>query len=291
MQYKPPLKIGFVDYFPVFDSFFIDVFSSKYSVIRDNISPNYLMFCDETFGNRNKEYDGGKIIKIFFTGENRRCWNYECHFALTFDHFDTHNHFRFPLYVIENWVNINKIQLPDIRNIKREETVKNKNSFCSFIASNGSCQERNNIFNFISSYKKIDSAGALFNNTGNILPRNGIEAQKTKYDFIKTRKFNLCYENGSWPGYVTEKIFHALYMNTIPIYWGSPTVEMDFNPRAFISRHDFKSDNEMLEYIKYVDNNDTIYNQMLSEPILNSRNKNLDYENFLEWFHINVYRG
>ena len=101
----------------------------------------------------------------------------------------------------------------------------------------------------------------------------------------------MCYENSSYPGYVTEKLFHALTYNTIPIYWGSPTVEMDFNKKAFISRHEFQSDEEMLDFIVYLDNNEDAYNEMLRQPILNSGSRFFDLDKFNSWFMNSVYRG
>lgn len=291
MQSKPILRLGFCDYFGTLDDFFTDTLSKIYDIIRDDDNPDYLVFCDETFGQKNLSFDPKKVVKIFFTGENRRAHNYHCHFAITFDHLNMSNHYRLPLYVLDNWVHINKIGLPDIRDVPRNGTVSDKTAFCSFIVANGSCAERNAAFHFISNYKMVDSGGPLFNNTGYILPRNGINAQKTKFEFMRSYKFNLCYENGSYPGYVTEKLFHALYMNTIPIYWGSPTVATDFNSKAFISRHNYETDMDMLERIIALDTNNDKYNEMLNQPILNPNNKVLDLNRFNTWFDNNVYRG
>ena len=38
---------------------------------------------------------------------------------------------------------------------------------------------------------------------------------------FKKYKFNICFENSSTPGYVTEKIIQSMYVNSIPIYWGT----------------------------------------------------------------------
>ena len=291
MPSKPLLRLGFTDYYNPIDEFFIHTLSRGYDIVRDDENPNYLVFCDETFGQNNKTFNDKNVLKVFFTGENRRPWAYDCHIGLTFDHFESPRHYRLPLYAIENWMNVFKIGLPDIRDIKRDATVADKSGFCSFVVANGGCPDRNRAFELLSCYKRVDSAGPLFNNTGFTLPRDGINAQKSKYDFLKSRKFNLCYENGSYPGYVTEKIFHSLYCNTVPIYWGSATVEMDFNSKAMISRHDFDTDEDMIRYIIEVDNNDDLYNEILQQPIMNPRNKVLDLDRFVIWFHRNVYQG
>jgi len=288
---KPVLRLGFTDTFNTLDSFFTDTLSKVFDVQRDDNDPQFLIFCDENFGQNNLSFNDKNVVKIFFTGENRRAYNYHCHFAITFDHDSNPRHYRLPLYVLDNIVNTKILGLPDIHDVSRTETAKDKKGFCSFVVKNGGCAERNNMFNMLSQYKKVDSGGPLFNNIGQILSREGLNGfHMAKYDFLKERKFNLCYENSSHPGYVTEKLFHALTYNTIPIYWGSPTVEMDFNTKAFISRHDFDSDEDMIRKIIELDQDDDKYNEMLSQPILNPRNKVFDLDRFNNWFYNIVYR-
>jgi hypothetical protein len=189
-------------------------------------------------------------------------------------------------------VNTKILGLPDIHEVKRTETASNKKGFCSFVVRNGSCIQRNNMFNLLSKYKQIDSGGPLFNNIGHVLMRDNLNGfHLSKYEFLKERKFNLCYENSSYPGYVTEKLFHALTYNTVPIYWGSPTVEMDFNTKSFISRHDFESDEDMINKIIELDRDDDKYNEMLSQSILNPKNTVFDLDRFNRWFYNTVYHG
>ena len=279
------IKVGFTDYFTTMDDFFVDTLSKAFHVIRDDTNPDYLFFADETFGQNNLNYNNRGIKKIFFTGENRRPWNYQADFFLSFDHMHDAKHYRLPLYVLDNWVHVNKIGLPDIR---QGRLYADKLDFCSFVVANGGCSERNSIFHKLSQYKRVNSAGPLFNNMGFVLPRDGINAQKSKFHFLAQHKFNLCYENSSYPGYVTEKLFHAFYCSTIPIYWGSPTVELDFNPRAFINRNDYESDEEMIQKIIELDTDDEKYNEMQSQTIFPERNTRFDLYQFNRWFLKNV---
>lgn len=289
---KAKIRLGFADFCWPMDEFFIDVLSDRFEIIRDDKDPEYLIFCDETFGTSNRRYDPVKVKKIFFTGENRRYKNYDCRYAITFDHTEDSNHYRLPLYVLENWVQINKIGLPDAFQYRQKTSFEGeKIGFCSFVSSNPACMPRNMMFHELSKYKSVASGGPLYNNIGEILPRDGINAQKSKYAFLSKYKFNLCYENGSYPGYVTEKLFHALYAGVVPIYWGSPTVALDFNPRAFISRHNYCSDKEMLEYIKEVDSDDALYNRILAQPILSEYNTVHDLTRLVHWFEHIVYDG
>jgi alpha(1,3/1,4) fucosyltransferase len=286
------ITVGFTDYYNPIDEFFVSLLSKRYNVIRDDVNPNYLFFCDETFGTNNLKYDPNKVLKIFFTGENRRPWNYNAHAAISFDHLDGPSNYRLPLYVVEDWYQTKKLKMKSILDLTRnEKKVTNPLRFCSFIASNGASVERNEAFYLLSQYKRVDSAGPLFNNVGYVLPR-GSNAQVHKLNFMEEAKFNLCYENSSYPGYVTEKLFHALYAGVVPIYWGSPTVELDFNPDAFISRHDYDTFEKMLDKIREIYHNDEMYQDMTHQPIFSKRGKEaMNTDRFLDWFDRHIYLG
>lgn len=286
---KPTIRVGFVDYFNPVDEFFIDVLSRDFDIVRDDANPQFLFFCDENFGQRNLEYDPRNVVKIFYTGENRRPWNYQAHYAITFDHLEGPQFFRLPLYAFENWVNQKKLGWIDVRDYDRTMRAKDKTGFCSFVVRNGGCEQRNNLFHRLNQYKIVDAGGPLFNNVGGPIDQDGFNSHITKRDFLRSRKFHIAYENSSYPGYVTEKILHGFLADTIPIYWGSPCVEMDFNTSAFVSRHDFQTDDEMIDYIMFLDNNDHEYDKMMERPILNPRNKFLEFDHLRQWFRFDVF--
>jgi hypothetical protein len=112
-----------------------------------------------------------------------------------------------------------------------------------------------------------------------------------KLDFIKDYKFVLSFENSPHPGYVTEKIMDGFYVNSVPIYWGSATVDLDFNEASFINAGKFDSLQSLIDHIVKVDNDDSMYNTMISESKLkhNIPPSCLIYENFLNWFDAIVY--
>lgn len=282
---KPRLKLGFIDYFKPIDEFFIDILSKEYEIIRNDENPECLIFCDENFGTNNVKFNNrSDIVKVFYSGENRRFWNYNCHFAITFDHIEMPFHYRLPLYVVDNW-NYTKKHLSDIRDIPRNTIdVNNRFRWCTFVARNGNYLVRNDIFHKLSEYKQVHSGGPLFNNIGRVLSRKEDEFHTSKFDFLREGKFNLCYENGAWPGYVTEKLYHALYCRTIPIYYGSSTVALDFNPRAFIDRNNYETDEEMIDHIKKVDNNEHLYMDMITQPLFAFENKFFNLDRLARWF-------
>ena len=114
----------------------------------------------------------------------------------------------------------------------------------------------------------------------------------TLQEFLSTRKFNLCFESMSYPGYATEKIMHAYLAGTVPIYWGSETIESDFNAKSMINVHNFAEFSDAIEYIKRIDESDDHYNWMVNQPKFtdNILPSYMFYNNFLNWFDSIVYQ-
>jgi hypothetical protein len=282
---KEVLRLGFTDTVEPIANFFVETLSKHFQINRDDIDPDYLIFGDKNFGENNLKFNG-RCIKIFFTGENQRPWDYQAHYAITFDHFDTDRYYRLPLYVIYDY------QRKHLLSERKALDSRLNRKFCSFVVQNGASNMRNNFFYKLSSYKIVDAGGPLFNNIGYVLPRGdtGVEA---KHDFLNQYKFNMCFENSSYPGYATEKLYEALRCKTVPIYWGSPTIALDFNPKAFLSWHDYQDDDLFLQAIKRIDQDEDAYREMYMQPMYadNKPNKFMDLDKFVYWFRKNVYKG
>ncbi len=113
---------------------------------------------------------------------------------------------------------------------------------------------------------------------------------ENKSEFLSQYKFNLCFENSQGYGYVTEKILDAYFSHTIPIYWGSPSVAKDFNPKSFVNVHDFKNFDEATDYIKYLHTHPNAYLDMLYENPLNEIDgkagfyQDLSFKKILDFF-------
>jgi hypothetical protein len=56
-----------------------------------------------------------------------------------------------------------------------------------------------------------------------------------KIDILQDFAFNLCPENGLYPGYYTEKIPEAFTAGCLPLTWSDTNVCADFNPMAFVN--------------------------------------------------------
>jgi hypothetical protein len=70
-----------------------------------------------------------------------------------------------------------------------------------------------------------------------------------KHAVLRQYKFAICYENAVFPGYVTEKIFDALFAGCIPVYLGAPDVTDALPPEIFIDKRRFKNYADLYDYM------------------------------------------
>lgn len=142
-----------------------------------------------------------------------------------------------------------------------KDILKSKSKFCNFIYGHKTIySKRDELFTTISKYKKVDSLGTYLNNTDN---HNAVPFSLEKVNIQKNYKFTIAASSVSFPGFVTEKITHAFYAHTIPIYIGDPLIEKTFNKDTFINVNDYKNDNELLDAIKRIDENDELFIEMI----------------------------
>jgi hypothetical protein len=90
-----------------------------------------------------------------------------------------------------------------------------------------------------------------------LIPGGGVATipygKDTKRHTLSKYKFNICFENMSYPGYVTEKIIDAILAGTIPVYWGAPDIS-DYVPEdVFIDASRFSDFEEMVNHLLNMD--------------------------------------
>lgn len=253
-------KISFCDFGDIDKTIFITIierykkeFNTK--VVLDDINPDYLIY--SVFGDSHLEKTG-KCIKIFYTGENIRPDFNLCDYAIGFDFMNFGDRYiRFPFYYLTQ---NSKYLSSESRETNQFVT---KESFCSFVVSNNANADkcRENLFYLLSKYKTVNSGGRYLNNIG--------APVDDKFAFEKRHKFSICCENASFPGYTTEKIVDAFAAGTIPIYYGDPLIGKVFNTRTFVHVKDPENLDAIVDIIKEIDNNELLYQDMLSLPILN----------------------
>lgn len=258
------LNIWFTDFsedFDVRNNFFYNQLSNEYDIILNKSNPDFLIYScyGENFINYN-------CVRIFYTGENLRPDFNLCDYGIGFDHLNFGDRYlRYPNFVLfdEQFKELSNRNAIDLENIKK------RLYFCNFIYSNSTADPTRDLFyHKLSKYKKISSPGRHLNNSSmNVGDRFSNDWMYSKTEFQKNSKFTIAFENSSTPGYTTEKIMHALLCQTIPIYWGNPNVEADFNPEAFINCHDYNNFDEILEKVIELDNDDSKFLNIVNKPV------------------------
>lgn len=251
---KKHIRIKFVDFWDDFipeNNLFYQILAERYDVELSD-EPEYLFY--SVFGEEYLRYD---CIKIFYTGENQ-CPDFNlCDYALGFEHLTLGDrYFRLPICYLNRYQK--DFRLMQEKHLK---PIPEKTGFCSFVYSNDRASEvREKFFNQLSDYKTISSGGRYKNNIG------GPVADKLIFE--QGHKFSFSFENSSYPGYCTEKLIQSFAAQTIPIYWGDPTVSETFNEEAFINCNKYNSWSEVVEEIKRIDNDPERYARMLATPAL-----------------------
>ena len=259
---------------PNFFNYLFDSYSIPYVIVSLEQKPEVIITDTYNKGEIKKirESSDNKINVVYFTGENYMV-KADADVNVTFRREPEHNNIRLPLWILYgNFVNKYDYNNLDIKT-KWKETLNskatkydkdiqlkksNKTKFCCFVYSN-SVKFRENFCLELSKYKKVDCGGSSLNNVNGKI--------KDKIIFQKDHKFCIAYENSETPGYTTEKIMDAYRSNCIPIYRGSKTILEDFNPETFINSYDYETEEELINYIKKVDNEPELYNSYLNKPV------------------------
>ena len=103
--------------------------------------------------------------------------------------------------------------------------------------------------------------------------KNNVGRVADKIKFLSSYKFSIAMENTEGDGYISEKIIDSFLSGSIPIYYGSYMFDEYINPKSFIFIRGENDINQKIEYIKLLDNNDELYNNVLKENIfINKKN-------------------
>ncbi|GHR45989.1 fucosyltransferase [Helicobacter pylori] len=308
----PPLKIAVANWFGGVKEFKASVLyfilKQRYKIILHS-NPNEPS--DLVFGNPLEQ--ARKILsyqntkRVFYTGENEAPNFNLFDYAIGFDELDFNDRYlRMPLYyaylhykamLVNDTTSPYKLKAlytlkkpshcfkenhPHLCALIHNESDPLKRGLASFVASNANAPIRNAFYEALNSIEPVAGGGSVKNTLGYKV--------KNKNEFLSQYKFNLCFENSQGYGYVTEKILDAYFSHTIPIYWGSPSVAKDFNPKSFVNVHDFKNFDEAIDYIRYLHTHQNAYLDMLYENPLNTIDgkagfyQNLSFEKILDFF-------
>ena len=234
---KKKIKMRIVDFWHddtkenFYKSPLVKLLESQYEFIYSD-TPDFIIY--GPFGYEHLKYD---CVRIFYTGENIRTdWNI-ADYGIDFDYMEFGDrHSRMPLFLFYRHHEIimkNQVNPQDIHTKTYKENTahthaiptnttreKSREKFCGIVVSNDGWglmdMLRTDFFHILNSYKQVDSGGRWNNNIGGPVT--------DKIAWLKNYKFNICFENSSYPGYLTEKLFDAFAAGCIPIYWGDTSL-------------------------------------------------------------------
>lgn len=75
-----------------------------------------------------------------------------------------------------------------------------------------------------------------------------VPSPANKHDVYRKYDFALCFENMAMSGYVTEKLFDALFSSCIPVYWGAPDIAKYVPQDCYIKLDDFPKMQDCFDY-------------------------------------------
>ena len=254
---KRKIYVKYMDFWPAFRLERFDVhriLKERYEVIFSDY-PDYVVFSE--FGGQNYDIENKiNCVKLFLSIENRDPNFANTDYAIGIHYIDKEDrYFRKPtethqLSAIQTVYNVTKVKNIDV----------SKKKFCAWVVSNGGGRVRNLFFDKLSQYKVVDSGGHFRNNVGGSVG--------DKIQFLTNYKFSICMENSKTQGYISEKLVDCFEAGTIPIYYGDDTILELLNNKSYIHIKNEDEFDEKIELIKKIDNNDTLYQEIIREKIV-----------------------
>lgn len=239
------------------------ILKERYNVIYVNDS-NYDLVIDSPHGN--EIITNQKAVKFYYTEEAIRPAVDSYDLSIGFDHIDDPRYIRIPYAYMGHFVHSFQPTQLKVNDTREGKCNAKKANFACFLVGNGVRGEgatlRAQLFHKMSLYKKVLSGGPFLNNIG-----KPVAFDKTKQWFSQC-KFVIAYENQSYDGYITEKPYQAYLSGAIPIYYAHINVFEDINKKAVIYAGDFANDDELVEYIKKIDQDDDLYCSIWNQKLI-----------------------
>lgn len=181
-------------------------------------------------------------LRLFHSAENIRHDVYAADYAISFDlALSAKHHFRLPYWMeMIDWshegivgntnprygplMRINRLMQP------LGQGFLNKPRQAAFLSSHLR-EPRKTLFDAVNQVIPVKGFGAYFDKSIQNHHLSGF----LKHSLLQDFAFNLCPENGMYPGYYTEKVPEAFFADCLPITWADENIRVDFNPKAFIN--------------------------------------------------------
>lgn len=301
--------------------YFMFVLSKKYNVIVDSENPDIIIQTDLHYNSEQVDTFTKKLPTnfrpedknkkfIYVSGEvadfkspilsNENLW------SIGYNKFEHPRYLRQPSCVFDVWTLFDESRLTDsplswLTEKRNYELIKNRNQrFCSITQASNN-EFRGTIFDKLNEYKQVTSSGPWRQNIDKneelnkyqwmkpeYIGRNDGLTYREKINFFNKYKFNISIHYTNTDYIVQEKLFHAFFSGTIPIFFGNKHIlEEGFNPNSFINLHNFDDLNDFLNLVKTIDNDEQLRKKYIDEPMFvdNKIPEYFDFEytlNFLE---------
>jgi hypothetical protein len=183
-----------------------------------------------------------KPITVFLTGENIRHDVFPTDYAISFDLTSNNpTHFRLPYWMeMVDWshegitgntnprygslLSLNRLCQP-LGNAFLEKSRK------AVLFASHLREPRKTLLDVLKKQIEVVEYGKHFDASIKSHHQSGFE----KFEVLRNFAYNLCPENGMYPGYYTEKVPEAFMGDSLPITWSDSNIAVDFNPNALIN--------------------------------------------------------
>ena len=181
-------------------------------------------------------------ITLFHTAENLRHDHIKADFAISHDlDIDSDRHFRLPYWMeMIDWSHEGLIgnrnpRYGELLELERLQAPLGdqflKRAQNAVLITSHLKEPRAACFSALQEVIPVDGMGPYFNKD----IKHHHSSDFLKKEILQQYAFNLCPENGIYPGYVTEKIPEAFAAGCLPITFVDESVSVDFNSKAFMN--------------------------------------------------------
>ena len=272
------LKVRFIDFWPgaknSIESFFLPLVqsASPLEVVESQLEETAhitisSVFPSETHGSkrllRSRRLNREKSpIEIWYSGENIRSpfTGYDFTWSFDLSAYRSSN-FYLPVWFLDLDV-FNKTTNPNLGFSLHSEDLMNSRTI-SEIPPGFACIIANNPHPYrLRAIEALSSIGAI-----DVFGHLGNRTLKHKSEIRNKYRYCISFENDFFPGYVTEKVFHAWSLGSIPIYWGSDPVNF-INEEAVVDLSSQADFNGLCDKIRFIEADVNRWATIASKPIL-----------------------
>jgi hypothetical protein len=121
-------------------------------------------------------------------------------------------------------------------------------------------QKRLEYLTELGKFMDVHSYGKCLHNKDEPPAPEGVSRSANKQRVLKRYKFYLAFENNVIRDYVSEKVFDGLLSGSLPVYWGTGSVDQYMpDDHAVIKANAFDGPADLAAYLKEVASNKTLY--------------------------------